>query len=105
VAFRPNYRQQRSERVRSKQVKAEEKRAALEERVAARKAERDPEPELSAFELSRIYASGWNAGKSFAPDGRDPATEAEALNPYRTDAERARWTEGFVAARSRDPAS
>jgi hypothetical protein len=137
VPFKPNYRQQRSERNRSKQAKAEEKRAAIEQRVAARKAagldpedpdqEQDPgreqesgpgqelapeqgaapepeqEPAIGAFELSRIYADGWAAGKRSTGE-EPPDVEAEALNPHHTTVERTRWAEGFVAARRRDSA-
>lgn len=48
MAFRPNYRQQRSERDRSARSRQEEKLQKLQERAAKRKAEREglePQPE------------------------------------------------------------
>jgi len=51
-----------------------------------------------SFHLSRIYAKGWNAAKAFASD--DPlelsAEKLAAMNPYRLENERQRWSEGFA---------
>jgi hypothetical protein len=49
----------------------------------------------SNFRMSRIYAQGWNAGSRLTDDLSAPDT-----NPYRGGSERARWAEGFTAARS-----
>jgi hypothetical protein len=52
------------------------------------------------FELSRIYAQGWNAANAIPAndlDDFDPAGAA-ALNPYPADPERARWYAGFREA-------
>jgi hypothetical protein len=55
--------------------------------------------ELSSFELSRIYAKGWNAARAGQIDIPDEALDAfiKTSNPYATAAERARWEEGFKA--------
>lgn len=47
---------------------------------------------MSDFQLSRIYAQGWNAART----GR--AKQDAARNPYAADPERTRWLEGFAAA-------
>ena len=49
------------------------------------------------FRYSRIYAQGWNTARSLAKSGND-AADAATLNPYRLEAERARWNEGFAKA-------
>jgi hypothetical protein len=49
------------------------------------------------FRYSRIYAQGWNAARTLVKSGND-AADAAALNPYRLEAERARWHEGFTKA-------
>ncbi|MBI5163083.1 MAG: hypothetical protein HY985_04185 [Magnetospirillum sp.] len=55
--------------------------------------------ESTPFQLSRIYASGWSAGRKCTAD--DPA-EIDALvgtlNPHRTASERERWSQGFKDA-------
>lgn len=52
------------------------------------------------FELSRIYAQGWNAAAKLTPGQNRllKARGADALNPYAGAAERARWAEGFGEA-------
>ncbi len=68
------------------------------------------------FELSRLYAKGWDAGMRCEPvecDGTDTDTlsqeivaQAEALNPCSSAPEREKWMEGFTAAvqrRSKGP--
>lgn len=55
------------------------------------------------FRLSRIQAEGWNAAlrlPTIASDKADTA-QIQALNPYSTDSERARWMEGFMDALKR----
>jgi len=52
------------------------------------------------FELSRIYAEGWNAAWKLSPA---QATVLErrgvaGLNPYEAGAEQKRWAEGFGRA-------
>ena len=49
------------------------------------------------FRYSRIYAQGWNAARSLVKNGQDSA-DAASLNPYRIEAERQRWNEGFTKA-------
>ena len=51
-----------------------------------------------SFNLSRIYAKGWNAAKAMTSDellDLDAKKIAE-LNPYRQEDERKRWREGFA---------
>jgi len=50
MAFRPNYRQQRSERNRVKEQRKQEKLQKRQELVDKRKAAREPEPEPPAGE-------------------------------------------------------
>ena len=55
------------------------------------------------FQLSRIYAKGWQAGMS-SPSERadfDSSVAAEALNPCHATAERERWALGFTQAVAR----
>jgi hypothetical protein len=56
--------------------------------------------ELTPFQLSRVYAAGWNTGMSCAADEDADALAArgEALNPHDAPAARARWTQGFSDA-------
>lgn len=62
--------------------------------------------EMTPFQLSRIYASGWGAGREFQPD---EATKldvvAEELNPHQAAEERERWSQGFKDAVSRQIAT
>ncbi len=53
-----------------------------------------------SFNLSRIYAKGWNAAKALSSDrlGELDAKSIAAMNPYRIEDERRRWQEGFAAA-------
>ncbi len=49
------------------------------------------------FELSRIYAQGWNMAAKLTP-GQERVFKAQgmdALNPYAGADQRARWAEGF----------
>lgn len=57
----------------------------------------------TAFQLSRIYAEGWNAAHArMAHESSElDAKKMEALNPYPADPERARWNEGFTNALTR----
>ena len=48
MAFKPNYRQQRSERTRAKEAKKQEKLQRREEEVAKRKAAREEQPNPDA---------------------------------------------------------
>jgi hypothetical protein len=50
-----------------------------------------------AFRFSRIYAEGWKAARSLVRLS-DKAAEMQALNPYRSGLERAKWSEGFAKA-------
>lgn len=52
-----------------------------------------------SFLLSRIYAKGWNAAKVLTSDrlAELDSEKIAALNPYRLEDERQRWTEGFSA--------
>jgi hypothetical protein len=53
--------------------------------------------EMNGFQLSRIYAQGWNAAKKLTADGNFGVEEMQisSLNPYRSTQEAARWTAGF----------
>ncbi len=55
------------------------------------------------FQLSRIYAKGWQAGMSSASEKTnfDSIAMAEALNPCHAAAERERWALGFTQAVAR----
>jgi hypothetical protein len=50
-----------------------------------------------SFNLSRIYAKGWNAAKTMTADEIQSldAEKIAALNPYSQEDERQRWREGF----------
>ena len=54
----------------------------------------------SEFELSRIYARGWNAAKALLGSASSElsAVEIEKLNPHKIGAERDRWNQGFAQA-------
>ena len=52
--------------------------------------------DYNAFQLSRVYAQGWNAAKRLPADPRPDAKAVAELNPYKSGPERARWAEGFV---------
>lgn len=52
----------------------------------------------TSFQLSRVYAQGWNAAKRLSANIRtDPKTMAD-LNPYTVEPERTRWNQGFASA-------
>jgi hypothetical protein len=53
-----------------------------------------------AFRLSRISAEGWNAAKALSENEREgmKAQSADAQNPYASEPERSRWSEGFSKA-------
>ena len=58
---------------------------------------------ITRFELSRIYAEGWNAANALTDAGRDALASGggiAALNPYPAEKkkEHARWAEGFGRA-------
>lgn len=51
------------------------------------------------FQLSRIYASGWSAGrKCIAEDFNTVAALAHSLNPYQAPDAYERWSQGFLDA-------
>lgn len=54
---------------------------------------------MSEFQLSRIQAEGWKAGRALSAENAegDPSALA-ARNPYKDGAERARWEAGFMSA-------
>ena len=55
--------------------------------------------ESTPFQLSRVYARGWSAGKVYQEDeDTDLKAVAERLSPYPSSEERTRWIEGFMAA-------
>jgi hypothetical protein len=53
----------------------------------------------NAFQLSRLYAEGWNVANKLSSEESSDITlqKIEALNPYSDDPERAKWSEGFAA--------
>jgi hypothetical protein len=59
--------------------------------------------ELTPFQLSRVYASGWSAGMGVTAEESTTTAmaQAERLNPQRSPTGRARWLEGFTAALNR----
>lgn len=63
-------------------------------------AESAPAAEITAFQLSRLYAQGWLAGSNCTLDDTvvDGTAEAEALNPHSGSVERGRWAQGFKDA-------
>ncbi len=54
----------------------------------------------TAFRLSRIYAEGWNKAQRLSATEADnlDMQRAAALNPYASEPERSRWSEGFAKA-------
>jgi hypothetical protein len=51
-----------------------------------------------SFQLSRVYAQGWNTARRLSANIRaDPKTMAD-LNPYTAEPERTRWNQGFASA-------
>ena len=54
----------------------------------------------AAFRLSRIYAEGWNRAQELSANESDDLDlwRVAALNPYATEPERSRWSEGFKKA-------
>lgn len=63
----------------------------------------DDAPAATPFQLSRIYAKGWQAGMASTSDTPefDAAAEAETLNPCQVTVERERWADGFTEAVAR----
>jgi len=58
--------------------------------------------ESTPFELSRIYANGWSAGrKCGADDQAEIDALADSLNPHQATVERERWSCGFKEAVAR----
>jgi hypothetical protein len=58
---------------------------------------------ITRFELSRIYAEGWNAANALTADQREELVDGggiAALNPWPVakKLEHARWAEGFGRA-------
>lgn len=55
--------------------------------------------ESTPFELSRIYASGWSAGRKCTADETSEIVELSgSLNPHQGVEERERWSKGFQDA-------
>ena len=55
--------------------------------------------ESTPFQLSRIYASGWSAGrKCNADEAAEIDAMADSLNPHLSLDERERWSQGFKDA-------
>ena len=52
----------------------------------------------NAFKLSRVHAEGWNAASKLSGEESNSLSTSDvaALNPYATEPERTRWSEGFV---------
>jgi hypothetical protein len=53
-----------------------------------------------AFRLSRIFAEGWKTANTLSSSDRDglKARSVSARNPYASEPERSRWSEGFTKA-------
>lgn len=63
-------------------------------------------PEMSPFQLSRLYAKGWQAGMTHREDSLlELDARGDTLNPCTVAAERARWMQGFSEAVRRKLAS
>lgn len=59
--------------------------------------------EKSSFELSRIYAQGWSAGrKCNAEEASVIDGLGDSLNPCEALEERARWRQGFTESALRN---
>jgi len=54
--------------------------------------------DYTSFQLSRVYAQGWNAARRLPADARLDAKAIAKLNPHMSDPERTRWSEGFSKA-------
>jgi ribosome modulation factor len=52
---------------------------------------------MTQFELSRIYAQGWNAAIGMPLNELSSGKEV-AMNPYSEEPERSRWSDGFRKA-------
>ncbi len=61
-------------------------------------------PVMNQFELSRVYAKGWSAGRAsgLGSTGDTLDAEIDALNPYQVAEERCRWAAGFKDALCRN---
>jgi hypothetical protein len=55
----------------------------------------------AAYELSRIYAKGWSAGRACTDADEDVELTIATLNPFRDGEKQQRWTLGFEDARRR----
>jgi len=55
---------------------------------------------VSAFQLSRIFAQGWNAARKLSTEKSDKLTQRSSavLNPYASEPQRSRWAKGFAKA-------
>ena len=53
-----------------------------------------------SFRLSRVFAQGWNAANGMSTNERDgfEPSSIDARNPYASEPERSRWSEGFAKA-------
>jgi len=54
----------------------------------------------SSFQLSRIFAEGWNAARKLPSDS--PAGMA-AINPYGREPEHSRWRDGYASGSGQAP--
>ena len=85
MAFKPNYRQQRSERQRAKDIKKQEKLAKREEDAAKRRAERGDGPEDVEGASHPGEPSVGAGGNDPADDTAGPATPGtEPVAPVET---------------------
>jgi hypothetical protein len=51
----------------------------------------------NAFQLSRVYAQGWNAARMVWTAKH---TDRDIANPYPAEPERSRWQAGFAGAQA-----
>jgi hypothetical protein len=59
-------------------------------------------PQAANFRLGRIQAEGWIADHEYPNGGMScNGSKISSLNPYKTEAERARWFAGFNSALDR----
>jgi hypothetical protein len=52
----------------------------------------------ASFQLSRIYAEGWNTARRLAANSLAGSKAMVELNPHKSEPERSRWNEGFLDA-------
>lgn len=52
---------------------------------------------LAQYGLSRVFALGWNTARRLPAGADGDLKEIGQINPYKSEPERGRWRDGFVA--------